>query len=76
MIVLAIQNNREVGIKKVNRHERNVKAFLTVRDKLNKPETRAAFRLCWKKPYRFYGEHTMEEAIKILMMESGNGAMH
>lgn len=59
----------------MNRHERNVKAFLEVRDKLNNPQTIAAFRLCWKKPYRFYGEHTTEEAIKILMMESGNGAI-
>ena len=59
----------------MDKHERNVKAFLKVRDKLNKPETMAAFRLCWKKPYRFYGENTTEEAIKILMTESGNGTI-
>lgn len=59
----------------MNRHERNIKAFLEVRDKLNKPETTAAFRLCWKKPYRFYGEHTTDEAIKILILESNSEVM-
>lgn len=46
------------------------KRFCRVRDKLNTQETRNAYRLCYKKPWRFYKEHTPSEAIKILKEEA------
>lgn len=44
--------------------------FVKVRDKLNTPETRVAFNLCWKKPWKFYREHSINEAIEILKTET------
>ena len=46
------------------------RTFIEVRDTLNTTETQHAFRLCWKKPWRFYREHTAEEAIEILKREA------
>lgn len=46
--------------------------FIKVRDKLNAPETRVAFNLCWKKPWKFYREHNVNEAIEILKTEAMN----
>ena len=54
----------------MSKHEENVKNFIKVRDALNNSENMAAFRLCWKKPYKFYGEHSSTEAIKILKAEA------
>ena len=54
----------------MSRHEQNVKKFIEVRNSLNNSENMAAFRLCWKKPYKFYGEHSVNEAIEILKEES------
>ena len=48
------------------------KRFCRVRDKLNTQETRNAYRLAYKKPWRFYKEHTPSEAIKILKEEAEN----
>jgi len=44
--------------------------FLEVRDRLNRPETRLEYNRCYKKPWRFYRQHTAEEAITILKEES------
>ena len=46
------------------RIEAATKAFCAVRDALtpNTPE----YRLAFKQPFRFYLEHTTEQAIKIL----------
>ena len=44
--------------------------FVKVRDGLNQGETREAYRRCWKKPWKFYREHTPEEAMEILKRES------
>lgn len=54
----------------MSKHEENVKRFIKVRDALNNSENMAAFRLCWKKPYKFYGDHSTAEAIKILKAEA------
>lgn len=40
--------------------------FIKVRDALNKPETSYAYRMAYKISWRFYREHTTEEAIQIL----------
>jgi len=48
--------------------------FREVREALNKPETPEtipAYLLCWKKPWKFYREHTVQEAIEILIKEAG-----
>lgn len=55
---------------KYNRIEEATRNFIKVRDKLNAPETRVAFNLCWKKPYRFYREHSIDEAVQILKREA------
>lgn len=46
--------------------------FIKVRDKLNAPETIVAFNLCWKKPWKFYREHSVDEAMEILKTEAMN----
>ena len=48
---------------------KEMQTFLEVRDKLNKPETRLEYNRCYKKPWRFYREHTADEAIAILKEE-------
>ena len=40
--------------------------FIKVRDALNNPETAYAYRMAFKQPWKFYREHTPEEAIQIL----------
>lgn len=50
--------------------DKAMQTFLEVRDRLNKPETRLEYNRCYKKPWRFYREHTAEEAITILKEES------
>lgn len=54
----------------MNKHEESVRNFLVVRDMLNSSENVVAYRLCWKKPYKFYREHTPEKAIAILKREA------
>ena len=46
------------------------KRFKQVCAALDKLETRDAYRLAWKKPCKFYREHTAEEAIEILKNEA------
>lgn len=46
------------------------KKFLIVRDALAPIETLRAFRLCYKKPWKFYRDHTPEEAIEIIKREA------
>lgn len=55
---------------KYNRMEEATQNFIKVRDKLNTPETRVAFNLCWKKPWKFYREHSTDEAVQILKQEA------
>ena len=50
--------------------DKAMQTFLAVRDRLNTPETRLAYNHSYKKPWRFYREHTVEEAITILKEES------
>ena len=45
------------------------RCFLEVRRALNKPETRMAYNRCFKKPWRFYVNHTVDEAVSILIDE-------
>ena len=49
--------------------DKAMQTFLEVRDRLNKPETRLEYIRCYKKPWRFYREHTAEEAVDILIKE-------
>ena len=42
------------------------KCFLEVRRILNKPETRRAYNMCFKVSWRFFVNHTVEEAVRIL----------
>ena len=46
--------------------------FLKVRDTLNKPETRLEYNRAFKKPWKFYRNHTPEEAVAILRKEAQN----
>lgn len=50
--------------------DKAMQTFLEVMDRLNKPETRLEYNRCYKKPWRFYRQHTAEEAITILKEES------
>ena len=53
------------------------KKFIQVRDILLREQeesghdapSRAAYRLCWKKNFRFYGEQTVEQAIESIKKE-------
>jgi hypothetical protein len=56
-----------VDIEKIRAHE--MQTFLAVRNRLNTPETRIAFIRSYKKPWRFYRENTVEEAVRILIKE-------
>lgn len=48
------------------------KNFITVRDALLKDYHKhgKAYHLAWKKPMKFYREHTPSEAIEILKQEA------
>ena len=54
------------------RLEEAKKAFIIVRDYYiaNGKTTTQAYRLAWKKPLKFFIEHTTEEAIEILEKEA------
>ena len=62
------------GDQPMTRLEEAKKAFIAVRDYfLNEDNgTSQAYRLAWKKPLKFYREHTLEEAIEILKREGTN----
>lgn len=47
--------------------------FVKVKNILDTSETRNAFNLSWKKPMKFYKEHTVEEAVRTLLIEAYNG---
>lgn len=54
-----------------NKIEQAKDNFLIVRDKLNADKSMSrAYRLAWKKPWKFYIEHTPTEAIEILKVEA------
>lgn len=55
-----------------DRLEKATKNFIAVRDYfLNEDRgTSRAYRLAWKKPYKFYREHTPVEAVEILKREA------
>lgn len=48
-----------------------MKSFAEVRDTLNQHASLQAFRKSHYKPLKFYFEHTKEEAIAILLKETG-----
>jgi hypothetical protein len=54
----------------MDRIEKHTQAFIKVKNRLHKPETIFAYNLSWKKPLKFYGEHTEDEAVKILIREA------
>ena len=53
--------------------------FIQVRDTLLREDeenghdafSRTAYRFCWKKNFRFYGEQTVEQAIESIKKEVG-----
>ena len=54
----------------MNRLEEAKKAFLEVRYILAKEREDFALARAYKKPWRWYREHTTQEAIKILRTEA------
>lgn len=54
----------------MNRLEEAKKAFLEVRDILVEKHEGFALARAYKKPWRWYREHTTQEAIKILRAEA------
>ena len=52
-----------------DRVEQVIKNFLTVRDALAKGHRGEIYNLAFKKPWKFYREHTSAEAIEILKQE-------
>lgn len=56
----------------MNKLEQHQKAFLQVRDTLQNMGEMFALARAYKKPFRWYGEHTKEEAVNILIAEANN----
>ena len=54
----------------MNRLEEAKKAFLEVRDILAENHEDFALARAYKKPWKWYREHTKQEAIKILRAEA------
>lgn len=54
----------------MNRMDQARKAFIEVQDELHQGGKLHAERLSWKKPLKFYLEHSKREAIKILEEEA------
>ena len=54
--------NKDIGLQR----------FLLVKEALNRPETRLAYNFSFKRPFRFYKEHSVEEAINILLEETSS----
>lgn len=52
--------------------ERGMANFLNVNDELIKQHEIVAKNLAFKKPWRFYKEHSVDEAVKILKAEANN----
>ena len=52
--------------------EQHTKAFLEVRDALESIGEMFALARAYKKPYKWYGEHTTQEAVDILIEEANN----
>ena len=52
--------------------EQHTKAFLEVRDILENMGEMFALARAYKKPYKWYGEHTTREAVNILIAEANN----
>lgn len=57
------------GCGRMMRIEQAEKAFIAVRDELYLTEQIQAFNFSYKKPCKFYYEHSKEEAIAILLEE-------
>ena len=56
-------------VKYMNKLEEAEKAFLKVRDYLLKNQEDFALARAYKKPWKWYREHTTKEAIEILRKE-------
>lgn len=54
----------------MNRLEEAKKAFFKVRDILTEKHEDFALAKAYKKPWKWYREHTTQEAIKILRAEA------
>lgn len=54
----------------MSRFKEHYNAFLEVRDELKRRGEIHAYRICFKKPFKFYGEHSVEETVEILIKES------
>ena len=57
-------------VESVNKLEEAEKAFLKVRDSLLKNQEGFALARAYKKPWKWYREHTTQEAIEILRKET------
>lgn len=54
----------------MKKYEENMKAFLKVRDLLLENQEDFVLARAFKKPVKWYGEHSTAEAIKILRAEA------
>jgi hypothetical protein len=52
------------------------KTFITVRNYLNDGKHPDSYRKAWFKPMCFYGMHTAEQAIDVLLEECHYDAIH
>ena len=62
----------EGGIVMMTKLDQHTKAFLEVRDELESMGEMFALARAYKKPYKWYGEHTTQEAVNILIEEANN----
>ena len=53
-----------------SRYEEHNKAFLQVREILIKKNKRFALQKAFKKPVKWYGEHSIDEAVALLIAET------
>lgn len=56
----------------MDRNDLSIKKFCAVRDSMDRTRYPSAYRMAFKKPRRFYLEHSTEEAISILVAEYEN----
>lgn len=52
------------------KYQEHYEAFLKVRDELKKRREYGALALAFHRPFKFYGEHSVEETVELLIKEA------
>lgn len=68
--MMAGRRTNERMVDYMTKLEQHTKMFLEVRDILQSMGEMFALARAYKKPYKWYGEHTTQEAVEILIAEA------